>query len=264
MSSIFADLFFPGNPERRRLVTELQIAIKGDFNNYKQAWNKLIALLNEGFRESPQVEVRSIQLIPLRLSIEFDSPEACAAEIKATFEDLQSKFELLGKLINLPEGWENAAALSGSGLRLNVEYLQNICNAISVSLGVTAAAFVVWFVFSGVVAWGKLAATAVSGIGSVVIVILLDMIVGAITGAIERKELEKAITNLKKMRETTLNLSVAALEINTIVQNIEKAKQGIPYTIDEDHMIRWNKTKKSYEVVNFNAMTVVATLAMAA
>lgn len=46
---IFDDLFYPGNPGRRKEVENIRARIQLEFRDYKTAWNELARILNEEF-----------------------------------------------------------------------------------------------------------------------------------------------------------------------------------------------------------------------
>lgn len=265
---IFDDLFYPGNPERRQEVANLRGEIIAVFKNYKTAWNDNAALLNGIFAQVQNPAYAGLTLRTLQKNIESDTVGECINEINDVILDTKTKLDKLVEDIGLskllPADWKEKGCTID---QIGAENVQKIGKIVSGLASSAAAAFVGYYVFTGVtVAAGLItaitgAATGLLGIcggalaGAIiggVAFIITDLIASAITGAIERKELNEAIDSLKKLKaaidpalpDATAKLAGVALSV----------KDGL-YRLDATHILV-KKPDGSYMVIETGASDV--------
>ncbi|HJA40369.1 MAG TPA: hypothetical protein H9667_02400 [Firmicutes bacterium] len=236
---IFDDVFYPGNPRRRQEVANLRGEIIALFNGYQAAWNKNADLLNDIFYKSASgTPFQAIRIAYIQKNITKDTVNDCLAEMKAVIDDTQTKLNKLVEDIGvsklLPSNWEKGGVKIED---LGKDTLLKIGKAFTAVLSTTGAGFLGYYVFVSVsfaVTWGGFVSGAISSIAATlsgvlggiiaggVAFILTDMIASAITGAIERKELNEAIdalTELKRAIKDPLTNGINA--ISGISQNIK-------------------------------------------
>jgi hypothetical protein len=236
---LFDDYFYPDSPRRRQQLSDLRDEIKAGFDGFKNAWNENADLLNGIFKAQTVAPYNTIQIRKIQKSIKIDNAKSCTDEINAVLIETKAKFvdlvEDLELSKHLPKDWlEQGANVSDIGTG-NVKRIGQILSGI---LDTAAAAFVGWFVLKGVAVATSIISVATgvaSSIGTIfrgafgvltcgaVGFVITDLIASAITGALERKELNDAIDALTKFNEkvaqplVTIAAEVAAetLSINT-------------------------------------------------
>ena len=245
---IFDDLFYPGNPGRRQEVANLRGEIIAIFRNYKTAWNDNANLLNGIFAQVQNPTYTGLTLLTLQKNIESDSVGDCVKEINDVLSDSKTK---KGCTID----------------QIGAENIRKIGQIVSGLSSTAAAAFVGYYVFTGVtVAVGLISAVTGAATGLLAMCsgalagavlggaafIITDMIASAITGAIERKELNEAIDSLKKLKaQIDPCLPQATAKLAGITQSI---KDGI-YRLDDQHILI-KKPDGSYEVIETGTANV--------
>lgn len=265
---IFDDLFYPGNPKRRQEVANLRGEIIVIFKNYKTAWNDNAALLNSIFAQVQNSKYAGLTLRTLNKDIESDTVGNCISEINDVISDTKTKLDKLVEDIGLskllPEDWkENGCTIDQIGAE-NVRKIGQIVSGLSSS---AAAAFVGYYVFTGVTvatalittitgaATGLLAmcsgALAAAVLGGAAFIIT-DLIASAITGAIERKELNEAIDSLRNLKsQIDPCLPQATAKLAGVTQSI---KDGL-YLLDATHIL-FKNPDGSYQVIETSTSNV--------
>lgn len=229
---IFDDVFYPGNPKKRAEIAKTRAEVAVIFENYKENWNKLVLALNAAFREVDNPKYRKIQFVTLSKDIEKDSVGDCVSEITNAANDAKDQ---LAKLVAdaeldkfLPGDWQK------SGIKLSEldeDVFLKIGRALSMTLSVGISGFIGYYLFTGVAALstivfavgsvttalaalvgGALLSLVISGAGFVI----TDMISSAITGAIERKKLDEALSALKKLKEDVKPLGDSANQLGAL------------------------------------------------
>jgi hypothetical protein len=271
ITMIFDDLFYPGNPKRRQEVANLRGEIIVIFENYKAAWNDNADLLNGIFAQVKDSKYAGLTLLTLKKNIESDAVGDCINEINAVISDTKNKLDKLVEDIGLskllPADWKEKGCTID---QIGAENVRKIGQIVSGLASSAAAAFVGYYVFTGVtVAIGLVQAVAgvVSGMlsmcGGVLAGIVLggaafvitDLISSAITGAIERKELNEAIDALKKLKsQIDPCLTNATVKLAGITQSI---KDGV-YLLDETHLLL-KKPDGSYTVIETSTSVKTST-----
>lgn len=265
---IFDDLFYPGNPGRRQEVANLRGEIIAIFRNYKTAWNDNANLLNGIFAQVQNPTYTGLTLLTLQKNIESDSVGDCVKEINDVLSDSKTKLDKLVKDIGLsellPTDWKDKGCTID---QIGAENVRKIGQIVSGLSSTAAAAFVGYYVFTGVtVAVGLISAVTGAATGLLAMCsgalagavlggaafIITDMIASAITGAIERKELNEAIDSLKKLKaQIAPCLPQATAKLAGITQSI---KDGI-YRLDDQHILI-KKPDGSYEVIETGTANV--------
>ena len=229
---IFDDVFYPGNPKKRAEIAETKAEVTVIFKNYKENWNKLVLALNAAFREVDDPQYSEIQFITLSKDIEKDSVGDCVSEITNAANDAKDQ---LAKLVAdaeldkfLPGDWQK------SGIKLSEldeDVFLKIGRALSMTFSVGVSGFIGYYLFTGVTAMsaiifaagsvttalaaligGAMLSLVISGAGFVI----TDMISSAITGAIERKKLDEALTALKKLKDDVEPLRNSANQLGAL------------------------------------------------
>lgn len=274
---LFDDVFYPGNPERRQRVADLQGEIKGQFNSFKQAWNDTVDLINDAFSKVNQAPYNKIRLIRVNYDIQVQTVSEAVQEINNVTKDANGK---LAKLVSdiglseyLPSGWETG------DLKLDFdpdsEVAKKIGAAISGTVAAVAGAIASWYAYSGVTIFILLVNSAGAGLTSLLAIasgalagliigstafVVTDLIVSAITGAIERDQLEDAIDALEKLKtEVGDKIAEAAIKVSGVYQTI---KDGM-YKLDDKHILI-KVGEDNYQVIvvpNFNTISAVPNIA---
>jgi len=244
---IFDDIFYPGNPKRREEVALLHGTIKSQFIQFRSAWNSMASELSSALEQANHPHFRFC-LKPLTFDIASDTIDRAVREINSVLDDARGK---LAKVVedtgidkSLPADWGDKGFEFGPNT--------SVLTAIKVGLtGVSAvaASFITWYIYQGVqlmvalVNMGgamisQLASVAGGAIGGIIIgaaaFIITDLIVSAITGAVERSKLRDAIHVLTEIKEKVGDsLAAATPKVAGVTQSI---KDGL-YKLDDTHIL---------------------------
>ena len=262
---IFDDLFYPGNPGRRQEVANLRGEIIAIFRNYKTAWNDNANLLNGIFAQVQNPTYAGMTLLTLQKNIESDTVGDCINEINDVISDTKTKLDKLVEDIGLsellPTDWKDKGCTID---QIGAENVRKIGQIVSGLASSAAAAFVGYYIFTGVTVVRSLI-TAITGTATSLLAmysgaiagtilggaafIITDLVASAITGAIERKELNEAIDALKNLKaQIDPSLSQAATKLAGVTQAI---KDGL-YRLDDKHILLKNPDG-SYMIIETGA-----------
>lgn len=214
---IFEDVFYPGNPARRKQVENLRHAIKSEYEIFKAAWNGLAETLNGAFAQITFEKFKNVRLLALTRDIEKDTLQDCCEEIGAVVVDADSKLTKLVKDCELdkllPSDWKEKGVNLDS---FNETQLHEFGQKLSFLGDGAVSSFVGFYALKGSYTLimercavesllGKMAAGTASFLAGAVIgaavFVISDMIMGAIFGAQERKELNDAIDTLTAVKQ---------------------------------------------------------------
>jgi hypothetical protein len=268
ITMIFDDLFYPGNPGRRQEVANLRGEIIATFDKYKIAWNDNATLLNGIFANVTNPKFKGLTLLTLQKNISADSLGDCINEINDVISDTKTKLDKLVKDIGmdtlLPADWKEKGCTVD---QIGAENVHKIGRIISGVVDSAAAAFVGYYAFTGVTVAVGLIATitgAATGLlamcggalGALVLggaaFIITDIIASAITGAIERKELNDAIDTLKKIKDTVCKPLLTATEK---LAGVTLAINDGNYKLDDKHLL-FRKPDGSYVIIDTSLFNV--------
>lgn len=241
---IFDDVFYPGNPKRRREISELRAEIIDIFQSYKNAWNEQAQLLMEIFRESaPNTPYENMKIILLKRDIREDTVNDCLSEMKAALDDTDKKIKKIVDDIGISGLIPDWSSEDFKVEDLDKNMISTIGKILSSAVGVAAGSFVGYCVFVNIsfaITWGGFLAGAVSAIGAIfggvlggiiaggAAFLITDMISSAITGAIERKELNDSIEALKKLKNAVEGpLRKGRDEIRGMIRNIKDGSYSL-------------------------------------
>jgi hypothetical protein len=258
---IFEDIFYPGNREKRQQIADLQAESRRSFESFKEAWNQFANILNPCFDEFGEKEFAGVKnyseykLKNLSYNIKTDNVTQCLHEINDAVESARNKLDKFIKDINLEQLLPNNLSVD-----LFDEHSGKVRRALLGLPSVTLSSFATYYTYHAVrivITIVNLAGATISslmeilgGIAGGLIVggvafIVSDAIIGAINGAIERKELEDAVDVLKKFKEKVSDpLREAGDKIRGILQSI---KDGV-YILSDDMMLVRTKDG-TYKVV---------------
>lgn len=208
MGNALGDLFYPGNPERRRRVIQLTQKLYDYLTANFRATNRLTEYLNE--------HVYDANFNPISINEEETLQFNCNV-LKQRITEVQAIVKRIDKL--LADKLDPALYQRLTNIDLSFEErIQTANNALHIVTGVvvTAAAVAVCVAIASggilvpvVAAIGAVATSAISSIAmSLIGGLVLGAIFEAITGAIERDKLEHAIKEL----ESACNTFVPASE----------------------------------------------------
>lgn len=198
-------------------MSDLRGAIKAEYNVFKTAWNELAKTLNGAFAQVTAAKFKDIRLMSLNCEIEKDTLESCCSEIVSVVQDADSKPENLvqdcGLESLLPGDWKEKGVNLSS---FDEKTLHEFGTKLSFLRDGATSCVVVFYVARGAYNFlaervavetllaklGMGAASFLAGavIGAAVFVIT-DMIMGAIFGAQERRELNDAIDTLTEIKQ---------------------------------------------------------------
>lgn len=246
---IFDDLFYPGNPQRRQKVANLRAEIVTKFEGYKTAWNANAELLTGIFATVTNPKYAGMKILTLSKDIHQDTVGDCIDEINTVLTDTTEKLDKLVEDIGLssllPDDWKKKGVKMDS---IGADTIKKIGQVVSGVLSTAVSAFVGYYVFTGVtvaITLARIAAGAAVTIGAFAggalagaliggaAFIITDLIASAITGAIERKELNEAIDALTKLHDAVKPLSEATVKLAGVTQSI---KDGV-YRLDNEHIL---------------------------
>lgn len=246
---IFDDLFYPDNPKRRQQVANLRGEITITFKNFTSSWNDNANMLNGIFSKVSNPTYAKMKIKLISKNIEKNTINECLEEIKTVLEDSKTKMEKLvsdlGLSELLPDDWKEKGIKVSSIGEAKIAKIGRIISGIA---STAAAAFIGYYIFQGVttaiIIISAVTSTALSIAGIVggaffgavlggAAFIITDLIASAITGAIERKELNNAIDSLIKLKESISPIKEATPKLAGITQSI---KDGC-YKLDDTHLL---------------------------
>lgn len=244
---LFEDYFYPDNPQRRRQVYELRGEIVSIVRRYKAEWNEIVFNLNSAFAQAKH-DGFNFELIPLVKDIDKDPLSDCISEIDVALKDANKKLPQLIKDMNIEDKLPKDWATNPKAIDINPDTIHKICQAISAPISGSVGVAVFIYVHRGVHLLQALLGFVVEighwMLSPVIAVVcasitgglafaITDMVVSAITGAIERKELNEAIDALKKLKERMMPLDESISKMAGININI---RHGF-YPLDDDHIL---------------------------
>lgn len=185
----WADIFFPGNADRREQLVRKNQELKNLMENNFRATNKLIKILNEHLGYCfCEITLNEKAEVKQNCDVLIERIHDIQAVVEKIDQELKDKLE--------PDLYEK---LKRMDLSLNTSDHSKIAEAVCEVGGVAAGATVTWLMTSGkilqniVLTHGLLKSTAVANIAIGVLFLGLDMIVEAIMGSIEHNQLESAL-----------------------------------------------------------------------
>jgi hypothetical protein len=235
---IFDDIFYPGNPQRRADVTNLRADIRSGLNSFKTGWNDLVTVLN------PILAPKNIVLSFITCDIDTSCLQNCVSHFNQVLNDSKPKIDKLVSDIGLSNGIPD---LPSGNVNLDPDAMHKISQWLSLSLDTAVSGFASWYVYRAiqffivVINYGGVATTALGeflagALGGIIVgavaFVITDMIISAITGAVERRELNEAIDALTKIRDTVSDpLAKAAVRLAGIAQNVKDGTYQVSETI---------------------------------
>jgi hypothetical protein len=226
---LFDDVFYPGNPQRRRDVSVLQGQIRADFMSFQIAWNDCVSILN------PLLAVNhpDLQLMTLTCSVDIDCVSDCVNIFNSAIVDAKPKFAKLLADIGLSNG---VPGLPPDSINMDPEALHKLNNFITGVVDGSVAIFATWYVYSSIrvftlvlnyagVAVSETASVLAGALGGMVMgaigFVISDVITSAIAGAVERKQLNEAIDALVAFRDRVADpLLKASVRLSGVAQNM--------------------------------------------
>ena len=212
MGQVFSDLFYPDNPKRRAKVVRLTQNMYDYMQSNFRATNKLTDFLNENIDGTnfSHIAVDENKSLKDNSNLLIGRIEAAQAIIEKIDKELAEKLDpgLYRNLKNVDLSFQDRMETAQkathvvTGVVITVAAIA-VCVAIA-SGGILAPVVAVL----GALATSAIATTVMSIIGGLGI----GMIVGAITGAIERDQLEDAISQLESQLNTFGPASLAYTE----------------------------------------------------
>lgn len=248
---LFDDLFYPGNPGRRQQVSDLRGQIRADFMQFENSWNDCADLLNGIMK----MRYPQYQLLKITCSVDNDCLQQCVDEYQRVVNDGKQKLDKLINDIGLSKGIPGLP----SNFDLDPEAQHKINMFISGAVDTAVASFATWYVYNSIrlfvviinyagAAVSELAAFLGGALGGMIAgaigFVITDLIASAITGAIERKQLNEAIDALTTVRDQVADpLLKAAGRLAGVTQSIRDGA----YKVSDTLMIV--RVGNSYEVI---------------
>jgi hypothetical protein len=237
---LFDDYFYPGNPGRRTEVFALQGQIRADFLMFTSSWNDCANILNPILL--PQHPDLQLQLITC--SPDTHCVQDCLTQFQSVVNDAKPKFDKLLSDIGVSGG---IAGMVPGSIDYDPEAKHKINQFIAGAVDVSVAAFAAWYTYNAVQLFTLVlnyASVAISGTASLlggvlggmfvgaVGFVITDLIASAITGAIERKQLNSAIDALTQFRDGVADpLLKAAGKLAGITQAIKDGTYRLSNTL---------------------------------
>src|SRR5580704_9597612 len=206
---LFDDLFYPGNPGRRQQVSDLRGQVRADFMQFTSAWNDCATLLNSILRQRHP----DLILLTLTCNVDSDCVQVCVNDFNRVITDAKPKLDKLLKDIGLEHG---VPGVVPGSIDMDPEALHKINNFITGAVDASVAAFATWYVYNSIrlfvlvlnyagAAVSDLASLLAGALGGLIVgavgFVITDIIASAITGAVERKQLNEAIDALTEFRD---------------------------------------------------------------
>ena len=197
MGQVFADLFYPDNPKRRTKVVQLTQSLYDHMHSNFRATNNLTDFLNENVQGTSfnHISVDENKSLKDNSNLLIDRIEAAQAIIKKIDEELAAKLDpdLYRQLTNVDLSFQDRMETAQKATHVVTGVIITVA-AIAVCVAIASGGILAPVVaVLGTLATSAIATTVISVIGGLGI----GMIVGAITGAIERDQLESAISQLE-------------------------------------------------------------------
>lgn len=250
---LFDDVFYPDNPKRRQEALSLRIEITNAFLDYKEQWNKWASLLNAAFSSCAEEPYKSFRITTLSKDITKDTIKDCLDEItnaaETTNPTMEKLVEAMGITQFLPPDWDKEGIKVAD---LDRSIWTQIGKYISLTGSTVLAGFAGFYIFRGVAvvtmlisavtgtssALSTLCAGALGGVVFAAVFVITDMISSAITGAIERKELNEALDSLRELKEKVADpLHKSAISIEAVCTDIKNKN----YTLGNGYILHGNE-----------------------
>lgn len=198
MGGSLSDIFYPGNPARRRKVVQESQRLYDYMKANFRATNALSDFLNSHVNKAhfDNIYVNENQTIKENCNVLINRIDEIQAIIKKVDEKIKEKLDptLYRKLTDRNVSFKNRAQIAENVLHV-VAGVVATAAAIAVCVAIASGGILAPVVaVIGVVATSTIAGVLVSALGGLV----LDAIFQAISGAIERDKLEETIKNLEK------------------------------------------------------------------
>jgi hypothetical protein len=237
---LFDDLFYPGNPGRRQQVSDLRGQVRADFMQFTSAWNDCATLLNSILRQRHP----DLILLTLTCNVDSDCVQVCVNDFNRVITDAKPKLDKLLKDIGLEHG---VPGVVPGSIDMDPEALHKINNFITGAVDASVAAFATWYVYNSIrlfvlvlnyagAAVSDLASLLAGALGGLIVgavgFVITDIIASAITGAVERKQLNEAIDALTEFRDKVADpLLKAAGKLAGVVQSIKDGAYKLSDTL---------------------------------
>ena len=254
---LFDDVFYPGNPGRRQQVATLQAQIRLSFLNFHSAWNGYVNILNPLIAKKDS----TLTLKTLNCDIDNDCAQMCIDEINSVVNDTKTKMD---KLV-LDIGITKALPSLPADLDTDPEARHRLAMILTGVPDVAIAGFITWYVYNSIrlfVAFINLAGASVSALaeilggalGGMILgaagFVITDVILSAISGAVERKQLNDQIDALTDFENQVSDpIGQAALSVQGILQ---AAKDGV-YKISNKYLLVWDADQNQYQIVTLSS-----------
>ena len=196
MGASLSDLFYPGNPERRREVVKLSQKLYDAMKANFRATNRLADYLNEHLTEASFTSISVDEKKTIKENSEI---------LQTRIRQIQAIVEKIDKMLAAKLDPALYRQLSDKNLTFDdrVETASKVLHVVAGVVATAAAIAVIVAIASGgflapvvavlgLIGTSAIASVVVGAVGGFV----LDAIFSAITGAIERDKLETAISNL--------------------------------------------------------------------
>lgn len=201
MGKTWSDIFYPGNPERRdkivRLASRLYTIMEQNFSTV----NDLVDFVNEHIGAGPQLEhifVDRNATIKANSDILIDSIEKIQDRVKTVDQQLAEKIEP-----NLYQELKSPDLTFKNRLQKANKIFSVTLSSISTAVGIAVVGAIIGgaILVGAVAAIGLIATCAIAGFAIGILTLGVDVIAGAIFGAIERVRLNKTIDELESALE---------------------------------------------------------------
>jgi hypothetical protein len=246
---IFEDIFYPGNPQRREDIRNYQAALKNGLTTYQGSWNELVGYINPIFQSLDDQAYNKIHFKTLDFDLKVTPISTCLERINSTGENTKAQLEKLFNdigLPSLPDGKKLQTEKDVAGaINFYISKLPSLIIDTALSVAVSAIVVATIRMLAVLAQLSTVFTFVATTLGSIIFggvaFIISDMVVSAITGAIERKELNEAIEVYKQADETvTTPLVKASAKMAGVSQCF---KDGL-FKIDDEHLLMRGKGGK--------------------
>lgn len=246
---LFEDIFYPDNPKRRDEIRNYQAGLINALQQYKGSWNGLVTQINPILKSAKQTDggtkYNTIEFQQLEYDVKNMPISTCIEKINSAGQNMKAQLEKMFNDIGLPSLPTDEDLKTKDIAGIVHFYIAQLPSLIIDTVAVAALTTAIVVSFRLLALFAQLSTVTIfltSALMSVVFggvaFILTDMIVSAITGAIERSQLEDAISVYRQADENiTQPLIASAGNMAGISQCL---KDGL-YKLNEDTILRRKK-----------------------
>jgi len=252
---IFDDYFYPGNPARRQEVGALLGQIRATLIIFKKSWNNFASLIN------PLLTTKhaDLKLATITCNPDSDDINTCVQQFQSVLLNANGKFNTLAVQIGIQNGIQGLPANS-AGLDSDPQAAHRLGLFLGGAADAAVASIAAWYVYNTVQVFGlvlrmmtvtvsEIALVIGGALGGMIVgavgFVITDIIASAITGAIERHQLNEAIDSLIAFKNgPTEELLTVSSQLGAIALFAKVER----YPLSDKYYLCYDKSTSQYKV----------------